>query len=153
MEILGVPVHTVLAYAAAAFGPIGCVTALWYAVRPERRHVWRYPMMITATLASAAILGAFVSGERLLSESPALGIDADVTSHQEYAERLVLPAIGFWVMSVLTGWLNPRTGALRLALPLLLSGFAVVVLVLVVLSGDTDARSIWDSMREQVTGG
>jgi hypothetical protein len=56
-------------------------------------------------------------------------------------------------MSVLTGWLNPRTGALRLALPLLLSGFAVVVLVLVLLSGDTDARSIWDSMRDQVTGG
>jgi hypothetical protein len=153
MEIVGVPVHTVLAYAAAGFGSIGCVTALWYAVRPERRDFWRYPMMITATLGAAAILGAYMTGEQLLSENPSLGIDADVTAHQEYAERLVLPAIGFWVMSVLTGWLNPRTGALRLALPLLLSGFAVVVLVLVLLSGDTDARSIWDSMRDQVTGG
>ena len=101
MEIVGVPVHTVLAYAAAAFGSIGCLTALWYAVRPERRDVWRYPMMITATLGAAAILGAYFTGERLLSENPSLAIDADVTSHQEYAERLVLPAIGFWVMSVL----------------------------------------------------
>ncbi|HEX6148277.1 hypothetical protein [Nocardioides sp.] len=153
MEIVGVPVHTVLAYAAAALGPIGALTALWYAVRPERRHVWRYPMMVTATLGAAAILGAFVTGEQLLTDRPDLSVDASVAAHQEYAERLVLPAIGFWVMSMLTGWLNPRTGALRLALPLLLSGFAVVVLVLVVLAGDTEARSIWESMRDQVTGG
>ena len=153
MEIVGVPVHTVLAFAAALLGPIGCLTALWYAARPERRDFWRYPMMITATLATAAILGAVVSGDQLLADRPNLVADANVHDHQEYAERLVLPTIGFWVMAMVTGWLNPRTGILRLALPLLLSGFAIVVLVLVVLSGDADARSIWDSMRDQVTGG
>ena len=110
-------------------------------------------MMITATLATAAILGAFVSGDRMLIDNPNLAADPQVVAHQEYAARLVLPTIGFLVMAILTGWLNPRTGALRLALPLLLTGFAVVVLVLVVLSGDADARSIWDSMRDQVTGG
>jgi hypothetical protein len=152
MDILGVPLHTVLAYSAAGLGPIGCLTALWYSVRPERRHVWRFPMLITATLAAAAILGAFVTGDQLLTDRPNLAADAQVIDHQEYAERLVLPTIGFWVVATLTGWLNPRTGILRLALPLLLSGFAIVVLVLVVLSGDADARSIWDSMRDQVTG-
>jgi len=152
MDILGVPLHTVLAYSAAALGPIGCLTALWYAVRPERRDTWRYPMMITVTLGAAAILGAFVTGDRLLTDQPNLAADVQVVDHQEYAERLVLPTIGFWVMAVLTGWLNPRTGVLRLALPLLLTGFAAVVLVLVVLSGDADARSIWDSMRDQISG-
>lgn len=153
MEIAGLPLHTVLAFAAAGLGPIACLVALWYAVRPERRHVWRYPMVVTATVGAAAILGAFISGDQLLNDQPNLAADAQVVDHQEYATRLVLPTIGFWVMAVLTGWLNPRTGALRLALPLLLTGFAVVVLVLVLLAGDADARSIWESMRDQITGG
>ena len=38
------------------------------------------------------------------------GADADVAAHQQYAARLVLPTIGFWVLAALTGGLNPRTG-------------------------------------------
>lgn len=147
MEILGLPLHSVLAIAAAVLAPVGCLVSLWYAVRPEHRDAWRFPMMIGATLATAAIFGAYVSGERMLTEHPELAIDPMVMAHQEYAARLVLPTAGFFIMATLTGWLNPRTGALRLALPLLLSGFAVVVLVLVVLSGDADARSLWDDIR------
>jgi uncharacterized membrane protein YhaH (DUF805 family) len=152
MEIVGLPWHTVLAYAAAGLGPIGCLTAFWYAVRVERRDFWRWPMLITATFATAAILGAYITGDQLLNDQPNLAADADVASHQEYATRLVLPTIGFWVMATLTGWLNPRTGILRLALPFLLAGFAIVVLILVVLSGDADARSLWDNIRQEFTG-
>ena len=152
MEIVGLPWHTVLAYAAAGLGPIGCLTAIWYAVRVERRSFWRFPMLITATFAAAAILGAYITGDQLLNDRPNLAADADVAAHQEYAQRLVLPTVGFWVMGTLTGWLNPRSGLLRLALPFLLAGFAIVVLVLVVLSGDADARSLWDSIRHEITG-
>lgn len=152
MEIVGLPWHTVLAYAAAGLGPIGCITAIWYAVRVERRSFWRWPMLITVTFATAAILGAYMTGDQLLNDRPNLAADADVAAHQEYAQRLVLPTIGFWVMGTLTGILNPRSGILRLALPFILAGFAVVVLVLVILSGDADARSLWDNIRHQVTG-
>jgi hypothetical protein len=152
MEIVGLPWHTVLAYAAAGLGPIGCLTALWYAVRVERRSFWRWPMLITVTFATAAILGAYITGDQLLNDRPNLAADAEVIAHQEYAQRLVLPTIGFWVMGTLTGWLNPRSGMLRLAMPFLLAGFAIVVLVLVVLSGDADARSLWDSIRHGFTG-
>ena len=149
MEILGLPLHSAFAIAAAVFAPVGCLVSLWYAFRPERRDAWRYPMMISATLATAAILGAYVSGERMLTSNPLLSADPMVSAHQAYAGRLVLPTVGFFVIATLTGWLNPRTGALRLALPVLLTGFASVVLVLVVLSGDADARSLWADIHER----
>jgi hypothetical protein len=149
MEILGLPPHTVLALAAAVLGPVACALSLWFAIRVEHRDTWRYPMLISATLATAAILGAFGTGQRLLESDSDLATDPMVVAHQEYAARLVLPTVGWWVVASLTGWLNPRTGALKLALPLLLTGFSVVVLVLVILSGDADARSLWDSVTER----
>lgn len=149
MEILGLPLHTVLALAAAVTGPVSCAVTLWFCVRVERRDTWRYPMLIAVTLATVSILGAFVTGDRMLEADPVLAQDPTVTAHQQYAARLVLPTVGYWVVASLTGWLNPRTGALRLMLPLILSGFALVVLVLVLLSGDADARSLWDSMTDR----
>jgi hypothetical protein len=149
MEILGLPLHSALAICAAVLGPIGCLVALWFSLRVERRDAWRFPMMITATLATASILGAFFTGDQLLRDNPELAEDTMVKAHQQYASRLVLPTIGFFVMATLAGWLNPRTGALKLALPLLLSGFAIVVLVLVILSGDADARSLWSEIQSQ----
>lgn len=149
MEILGVPVHTALALAAAISAPVSCALTLWFAIRVEHRATWRYPMIIAATVATVSILGAFITGDRLLEEDPNLAGDPMVVAHQQYAARLVFPTVGYWVMAALTGWLNPRTGALRVALPLLLSGFALVVLVLVVLSGDAEARSLWDSIRSR----
>ncbi len=146
MEIVGLPLHSGLAILAAVLAPLGCVVALWYSFRVERRDTWRYPMMITATLATASILGAFFSGERMLDLHPELANDAQVIAHQQYGARLVLPTIGYFVLAALTGWLNPHTGALKLALPVLLTGFTVVVLVLVVLSGDAGARSLWESV-------
>lgn len=149
MEILGFPPHTVLAIAAGVAGPVACALTLWFVVRVDRRDTWRYPMMIAVTVATATILGAFVSGDRMLDGDPRLGRDPMVLAHQQYAARLVLPTIGFWVMASLTGFLNPRTGVLKTMLPLILAGFAVVVLVLVLLSGDADARSLWESVRDQ----
>ena len=73
---------------------------------------------------------------------PSLLDNPMVAPHLEYADRLLLPGAGFFILVVLTGVLNPRTGVLRTVLPILLVGFAVVVLVLVVLSGDSGARAV-----------
>jgi hypothetical protein len=145
-DVLGVPPHTALALAAAITGPVACALSLWFAIRVEHRDTWRYPMLISATLATASILGAFVTGQRLLEAEPDLAAQSMVAAHQDYAARLVLPTVGWWVVAALAGWLNPKTGALKLALPLLLTGFSAVVLVLVILSGDADARSLWTSV-------
>ena len=147
MEILGLPLHSALAVSAAVLGPVGCLVALWYAFRPDHRTTWRWPMLITAVLATVSILGAYISGERLLADHPELTVDAQVVNHQQYATKLVLPTVGYFVMASLSALLNPRTGALRVALPFLLAGFSFVVLVLVALSADADTRSLWDTIR------
>ena len=147
MEILGVPLHSALAVAAAVLGPVGCLVALWFAFRPDHHDVWRYPLLITAVLATASIFGAYLSGRSMLEDHPELAADAMVVNHQQYAARLVLPTVGYFVMATLSALLNPRTGALKVMLPFLLAAFSLVVLVLVALSGDENARSLWDAIR------
>ena len=110
-------------------------------------------MLITATFATAAILGAYITGRPLLNDQPNLAADADVAAHQEYATRLVLPTIGFWVMATLTGFSTRGPASCAWRCRSLLAGFAIVVLILVILSGDADARSLWDSIQDQFTGG
>ena len=138
--------HLLAAYAAVVLGVLGPVLGLVYSLLVERRDTWRKPMLGAATLTFAAVVGAWVSGRQLLEAHPGLADDATVAPHLEYADRLLLPGIGFFVVAMLTGLLNPRTGALRTVLPLLLTGFSLVVLVLVVLSGDADARSLLDRL-------
>ena len=140
MEMSGISWHEAFVLAAVVLGPVGTLVSLGYALRVDHREEWRRPMLLTALLGFLAILGAYFTGDRTLSEHPELAADPLVTAHQDYAVRLVLPAVGWFVVATLTGWVNPRTGALRLMLPFLLCGFAVVVLVLVVLTGSADAR-------------
>ncbi|WP_432479505.1 hypothetical protein [Nocardioides sp. GXQ0305] len=140
--------HVAAAYAAVALGVLGPVLGILYAVLVDRRDLWRKPMLGGATLTLAAVLGAYLSGRRLVEAHPSLADDPIVAPHLEYADRLLLPGVGFFVVAVLTGLLNPRTGALRTVLPLLLTGFSVVVLVLVVLSSDSGARVLLDQILE-----
>ena len=142
-------VHTLAAYAAVLLGVVGPVLALVYAVRVERRDFWRKPMLVAGTLTSLAILGAYLSGRKLVSDHPRLLTDPEVVPHLAYADRLLLPGVGFFVFVVVTGVLNPRTGAMKVVLPLLLTGFAVVVLLLVVLSGDSGARLLLDRVLDR----
>jgi len=142
--------HTVAAYAAVVLGVVGPGLALVYAVRVDSRDFWRMPMLVGGSLTFVAVLGGYLSGRRLVAERPGLLDAPGVASHLEYADRLLLPGAGFFVLVVLTGVLNPRTGTLRTLLPLLLTGFAVVVLVLVVLSGDAASRLLLDRLRDAV---
>ncbi len=138
--------HVIVAYAAVLLGVLGPVLGILYSLLVESRDIWRKPMLGAATLTFAAVLGAYFSGRQVLDAQPGLADDPMVAPHLEYADRLLLPGAGFFVIAVLTGLLNPRTGALRTVLPLLLTGFSVVVLVLVLLSGDDGARSLLDRL-------
>ncbi len=136
--------HSIAASAAVLLGVAGPVLGILYAVRVDRRDFWRRPMLVAGTLTFVAVLGAYLSGRWLVDERPGLASSPMVTPHLEYADRLLLPGAGFFVIALLTGLLNPRTGALRTVLPMLLTGFSVVVLSLVVLSGDSGARLLLD---------
>jgi hypothetical protein len=149
MDLNADSLHLLVAYAAVLFGVLGPVTGLLYSVLVDRRDAWRKPMLGTATLTFIAVLGAYISGRRLVDLQPALVDDPMVAPHLEYADRLLLPGVGFFVIAMLTGLLNPRTGALKTVLPILLTGFSVVVLVLVVLSSDSAARTLLDQVLAQ----
>lgn len=148
MEIGGVPLHSAAAWAAVALGVLGPLSALGYAARVEHRDSWRWPMIAGAVLTGAAILAAYLSGRQLADTRPRLLENPVLAGHVEYADRLLLPTVGYFVVAMLTGLLNPRAGVLRVMLPLLLTGFAVLVLALTVLSGDAGAPLLWDRVAE-----
>ena len=148
MDLDADTLHTVAASVALLLGVAGPVVAVVYAVRIERRDFWRIPMLVSGILTFVAILVAYVSGRRLVDTDPSLLDNPTVAPHLEYADRLLLPGAGFFILVVLTGVLNPRTGVLRMVLPILLVGFAAVVLVLVVLSSDSGARQLLDQIVE-----
>lgn len=147
MDFGDVSLHTAAGWAAVGLGVLGPLLALGYALRVEHRDSWRTPMVAGAVLSFAAILGAYFSGRA--ADRSRLLEDPGLVGHVQYAERLVLPAAGYFVLAILTGLLNPRTGVLRLMLPMLLTGFAVVVLALILLSGDEGPRLIWDRIADQ----
>ena len=149
MDFLGLSWHQISVLAAVVFGPIGCLVSFWYCVRPERRDAWRGPMLIGAVLATGSIVAAYLTGEQLLNAHPDLAVDAQVGAHQDYAERLLLPTIGFFVMAATTGTLHPRTGALRLLLPPLLACFSLVLFVMLMLASDADARLLVERIFDQ----
>ena len=138
--------HTLAAHAAAVLGVAGPLVAIGYAVRVDTRDSWRTPMMVAAALAWLSIIAALYTGHRLGDERPALLDSPSVAPHLEYAGRLLLPGTGFFVVAMLTGLLNPRTGVLRTMLPMLLTGFSLVVLVLVLLTGVEGVRELWDTV-------
>jgi len=142
-------VHTLAAYVAVLLGVLGPLLGIVYALRVEHRDFWRRPMMGGATLTFLGVVGAYLSGRRLVSQHPRLLSDPEVMPHLGYADRLLIPVAGFFVMALLTGLLNPRTGALRAVLPMLLTAFAAIVLVLVALSSDSGARQLLDQLLGQ----
>lgn len=147
MDLASVSWHAALVVAAVALAPVGCFVSLGYALLVERRDSWRKPMLATAVLGAGAVLAAYATGDGSLTLDPVLS-EAEAEVHRAYAVDLVLPTVGWLAVSLLTGWIHPRTGALRVMLPVLLFGFATMVLVLTVLAGDPDARSLVETVSE-----
>jgi hypothetical protein len=105
-------------------------------------------MAVTAVLGGVAILAAFVTGDGTLMVEQGVSDSQDAV-HRAYAAKLALPTVGWLVVSLVTGWVHPRTGALRVMLPMLLFGFAVMVLVMTVLAGDPEARSLLQTITDE----
>jgi H+/Cl- antiporter ClcA len=150
MEFSGLTWHGTSVALAIVLGPLGCVVSIMFAARVDYRDNWRRPMVVTAVLGAAAVLAAYFTGERVLSANPDLGNNGQVVDHTGYADRLPLPTVGWLAVALVTGWVNPRTGALRVMLPFLLTGFALIVLVLVVLAGQDGPRALWERIAEDV---
>ncbi|QZY30148.1 hypothetical protein [Nocardioides coralli] len=149
MDFAGLTWHAAFVVAAVVLAPVGCLVSLGYALLIERRDSWRTPMLVTAVLGAVSILAAYVTGEGTLMIERGVSESQDDVD-REYANQLALPTVGWLVVALVTGWVHPRTGALRIMLPMLLFGFALVVLVLTILAGDPDARSLLETITDEL---
>jgi uncharacterized membrane protein len=143
MEIAGLPLHPLVVHAAVVFGPLGALAALGYVAMPRWRDRLRWPMVVLAVVATGSIVVAYVTGLSFYNSRPDLHQISSLATHRSRGRVLFWVTLPFGVLAVVAGWQHARTGALRLLLDGLLGAAALVVLVLVVLTGDAGARSVW----------
>lgn len=153
MEFRGVPLHPLVVHGAVVFVPLAALAAIAYVV-PKWRWLARWPALLLSVLSSICVQLAVMSGEDLEEsrhlESPL------VHTHEEYAEKLriavfvltVVVIVAFWALGHVTRYSGgtdrpARVAALEKPMLVLLPILAVVVLVLVFLTGDAGARAVW----------
>ncbi|HWJ67735.1 MAG TPA: DUF2231 domain-containing protein [Nocardioides sp.] len=144
MEINGLPLHALVVHAAVVLGPLSGAGALVYALVPRWRDALRWPVVVLATVAVAAIWTAYLSGEDLEAANTYGGELAPlVETHESRASTLRLAASAFVVATWAAAWWHTRTGAVRVVLSALVAVTAVLTLVWVVLTGDAGAQIAW----------
>ena len=145
MEINGLPLHPLVIHAAVIFGPLAALTALVYVVVPSWRDRLRLPMVVMALIAGLSIVAAYITGNNFLDSKPELKQLASVQTHEDRAWITLWVTLAFVVVALTAGYLHERRGAVRVAVSTLLAVTAVATLVMVVLTGDAGARSVWGS--------
>ena len=155
MEINGVPLHPLVVHAAVVFVPLSALAAIVLAV-PKWRWLARWPTLVIALIAAVVVQISVMSGVDLRKSR---GLDTElVATHELWAGRLriavfvltAVVALAFWVMPHVTRLLGGRDRAARVAvlekpLMVVMPAAAVVVLVLVFLTGEAGARAVWST--------
>jgi hypothetical protein len=152
MEINGVPLHPLVVHAAVVFVPLAALAVVAFAV-PKWRWVARWPALVIVAIAAASVQLASMTGDELKHR---VGGSALIETHEMWAGRLqtatwvlaAVTAVAFWVLPHVNRVAGGRDKQARVAvlerpLVVLLPVLAVVVLVLVVLTGDAGARAVW----------
>jgi hypothetical protein len=144
MEINGLPLHPLVIHAAVVFGPLAALAALVYAVVPSWRDRMRTPMLVLALVAGASIVAAYFTGNNFLNSKPELEQLDEVQTHASRGRITLWVTLGFVVVALGAAYLHERRGAIRVAVSGLLAVAALATLVMV-LTGDAGARSVWGS--------
>ncbi len=156
MEINGLPLHPLVVHAVVVLTPLAALTGLAYAARPGWRWLLRWPFLLLTLAAAGSAVVAAASGQSLLE---ARGLDAleSVRSHRSAGLLLRNVLVPYVLVMLIAVWRlggpsalmskageRPRHGgAVDLGVTVVLALASVLVLVLVVLAGDSGARSVW----------
>ncbi|MCW2819846.1 MAG: hypothetical protein JWR42_2633 [Marmoricola sp.] len=152
MEINGVPLHPLVVHGAVVLVPLAAIAVIAFVV-PRWRWAVRWPALVLSVLAAVLVQAATLTGENL--EETRGPRSALVHEHSEYADKLqvamyVLAAVmivAFVVVPVVSrvtgGDRTGRVAVLEKPLLVLIPLLAIVVLVLVYLTGEAGARSVW----------
>ena len=153
MEINGLPIHPLIVHVVVVFAPLAAIGGILYAVVPKWRWWLRWPFVACAVIAAAAGVIAAQSGYSL-EHSQQL---ASVRTHQHRGSimrwillaYLIPTALAAWYLGgdskVTSGWgaREGRSGGVAIALQVLLVVSSIVVLIWVVLTGDSGAHAVW----------
>jgi cation transporter-like permease len=149
------PLHPLVVHAAVVFVPLAALAVIAFAVLPRWRWLSRWPAVLLTLVALASVWVSRLSGKSLADELQ--GIERLIETHEERGELLSLLMIGFTVLALLGAWAlggpsalvsgagarESRVAALDVVLPALLVVASLVVLVMVVLTGDAGSRVVW----------
>ena len=147
MEINGLPLHPLVVHAAVVLTPLAALLSIAYVV-PGWRDRLRWPVLVGTLVAVGAVVAAYLTGNHFRAandffDEPPLADRID--THYTYARELLWATVGFGLVALLNVLLH-RSAArwLRVLLAVLLVADAIAVLVLVFLTGEAGARSVWD---------
>ena len=158
MEVGGLPLHPLIVHAAVGMVPLAALFALLTALVPGWRWFTRWGTLVAALGAVVVVVVTRASGESLLEERYGGQVPEQLQTHQDRAGLLLLAVIALAVVAVAAFLLLPARSALvtgklehagstaawvRVALPALLVVSALASFVLVVMTGDAGARSVW----------
>ncbi len=155
MTFAGLPLHPLVVHAAVVLIPLTALLSIGFAVLPRWRWLLRWPTAAASVVSIGLAFLATTSGESLEETKPQLR--QLVHEHSERGELLANLTIVLAVVVVVAAWLLPgpsglasgkgdvtsRVVVVDKVLPVLLVLAAVVVLVQVVLTGDSGARAVW----------
>ncbi len=158
--LIGLPLHPLLVHAVVVLLPLEVFALLLVQFWPRTRRCLQLPVLLGSVLVAALVPVTIIAGEALAARVGAL---PSVAVHEAYGRMLVPWTIGLvliaviqsvwfrWARDLLTGAGGTRPAKLGsptvTALGIGLAAGAVVValgaLTVLVLTGDSGARSVW----------
>jgi hypothetical protein len=156
MTFNGLPLHPLIVHVVVVFAPLAGVGGILYAMRPAWRWWLRWPFVASALIAAGAGVLAAQSGYSL-EHMRHLEQLASVRTHQHRGSILRWLMLAFLVPTGLAAWFlgggspvtsgwgsrEGRTGAVALAIQVLVVAASLFLLYWVFLTGDSGARAIW----------
>ena len=138
--VSGLPVHPLVVHGVVVLLPLMAVLSVAVAARPSWRRFAAWAVAGNA-LVLVMSFAAIESGEAL---SHRLGGDV-AEAHEEWGEKVPYIAVALLVASLVVWFLRERTGALPTVAAGLVAVVALGAVGLTVVTGDTGARSVWET--------
>jgi hypothetical protein len=148
-EILGLPIHALVVHASVILIPLAALVGVAF-LRPAWRMPLRWPLVAATALATALLWVTRQTGESLkeslgdqLTDTP---VGEVVDRHQELGDRLWMWLLVFLAVTVVVALLLPRlTNPLAGGgVAIIVAALAVVVMVLVGLTGHQGSKAVWN---------
>jgi hypothetical protein len=136
MEITGLPLHALVVHASVVLVPLTALLAIAFAVLPGWRWLSRWPSAVAAVVCVPLLFLTVKSGEALEEDRH---LEKLVTTHAARGHLLPGPS----GLASGKGAMVSRVSYADKVLPVLVVVAALVVLVQVVLTGDSGARAVW----------